>query len=445
MTFLALALAMLAAPGAAAPAVTTPLAHDAGPQLAAVRTARRGATIAKRVPRTRTSPRLPATSLGPRWLPPPARAGAGQPALAIAPDGGVWMSWFEPRPSGGSFLRVATLRGRSWSAARTVAEGDSFVVNWADVPALHAAGEGRLAIAWPHRARGGESAVELRVSQSFDGGVTWSRPVVPHRDRTPNEHGFAAVVAEGERTRVVWLDGRNAARAPRPDDAEEGAFDMTVRTALVDRDGNVTEEKELDGRACDCCPTAAVATSAGTVVAWRDRSPEEIRDIVVARMNGHGWTSAQAIHRDGWKVPGCPVNGPALDAEVDRVAAAWYTEAADSARAYVAFSWDGGRIFGRPVRVDEGEPIGRVAVALLEENAGVVSWLEGTGKSTRLLARRVIPGRAGAATTVAHVTGPRASGYPRMVRSGDRLVLAWTEGTRPTRLRVAELAFPPAP
>jgi len=68
-------------------------------------------------------------------------------------------------------------------------------------------------------------------------------------------------------------------------------------------------------------------TSGGPIVAYRDRSPTEVRDILVARMEKGKWTEPKAIAEEGWVFPACPVNGPSLSARGRNVAAAWTLEA----------------------------------------------------------------------------------------------------------------------
>ena len=83
--------------------------------------------------------------------------------------------------------------------------------------------------------------------------------------------------------------------------------------------GVAENEEELDARVCDCCQTAAVATQRGLLVAYRDRGPDEVRDISVVRFESGRWTEPHPLHSDGWKIAGCPVNGPAMDATSDHV------------------------------------------------------------------------------------------------------------------------------
>jgi hypothetical protein len=200
----------------------------------------------------------------------------------------------------------------------------------------------------------------------------------------------------------------------------------------------------LDLRTCECCPTAAVRAGGAVVVAYRDRGPDETRDVAVVRHAGGAWSEPVAVHADGWVVAGCPVNGPALDARGERVVVAWFTAAGDDPAVHVAFSDDAGARWGEPVRVDAGAPLGRVAVALPRDDEAVVGWLEAEGDEASFLAVAVRPdGTVGAPIQVAAVPAGRATGAPRLARRGDELLAAWTaiEGGAP-RVRVARLAPP---
>ena len=46
-------------------------------------------------------------------------------------------------------------------------------------------------------------------------------------------------------------------------------------------------------------------------------------------------------------------------------------------------------------------------------------------------------GVAGRAVTVARSSANRSSGFPQMIRAGDRLLFAWTDAAEPLRLRTA--------
>ena len=382
----------------------------------------------------------------------PAPPGSGEPRLTAGPGQSVAMSWLERRASGAHALLWALRQKGRWSKPTTIAEGDSFFVNGADTPSLRWLGGDRWVAHWLWGPGGESEAYDVRMSFSDDGGRTWRRPIVPHRDGTRTEHGFVSLVREPSGIRAIWLDGRDfAGRGNR----EDAGPTMALRTALVAEDGSLRDELELDGRTCDCCPTAAVSTPHGTVVAYRDRSRDEVRDIALVRNDGKGWSAPRPLHVDGWQIAGCPVNGPALDARGARVAIAWFTSAADTARVLVARSDDEGRHFQSPARVDAGNPLGRVGVALLPDGTSVAIWIEGGasgargpshmgGNETRILARTVSPSSiVGPVVTVARTSGVRGSGIPQIALSESDLYFAWTEAGHLSRIRVAHAAIHP--
>lgn len=371
----------------------------------------------------------------------PAAPGSGEPNLALGPNGEVYLSWLEPTDSSTHALRFATLGAEGWSAPMTISEGANFFVNWADFPSLAALPDGSLAAHWLVRS-GRRSEYDIHLARSFDGGATWSAAPTPHRDGTVSEHGFVSLFPEPDGAlSAVWLDGRKYAEAGAGEHDPEG--EMMLRATTLSAEGVLGEEIALDERTCDCCQTAAALTAEGPVVAYRDRSPEEVRDIALVRRVGGRWSEPVTVHEDGWVISACPVNGPAIAAEGRTVALAWFTAARDTARVLLAFSTDAGATFTAPVEVSDGEPAGRVGVALLPGGSALVSWLERVDGAAEVRVRRVdADGKVGPSLAVATSSGERASGFPRLIRSGGDVVLAWTEPTRPARVRTARATIP---
>ena len=374
-------------------------------------------------------------------LPTPAGPRSAEPNLAAAPDGRVYLSWLEPQADSTPALRVASLGAgdTAWSAAHTVAADRALFVNWADFPSVLPLDGGRLVAHWLQRSGTARLAYDVRLASSDDGGATWSAGVVPHRDGTATEHGFVALWPAGDSVSALWLDGRKYAGAEGHDG--HGGGEMTLRVASLAPDGGLGAERELDARTCDCCQTAAAVTARGPVVVYRDRSAEEIRDIAAVRLVNGAWTAPGMVHADGWEIAACPVNGPAISARGERTVVAWFTGAQDTARVRVAFSGDAGSAWSAPVRADEGDPIGRVDVELLDDGSAAVLWLERTGgEGAAVRLRRVaVDGTLGTPVTVAESAAARSSGFPRMTRAGDWLYLAWTDPGTPSRVRVTRV------
>jgi hypothetical protein len=286
---------------------------------------------------------------------------------------------------------------------------DDLFANAADLPALAEDANGALYAAWVQH-RGG--ALDAKLAVSRDGGRTWSAPVALNRDMAIAEHAFISLAPHANGVAAVWLDGRN-----KPD---ERHGDSMLRLADVDAHGALTNERTLDGRVCDCCATAAVQARQGLLVAYRDRSASEVRDISVVRETKGTWSEPRDVAKDGWTIKGCPVNGPQLDARGDLVAAAWFTAANDEPHVKLAFSRDGGATFGAPIVLDDGSPTGRVDVAFISKDTVAVVWLE--GGEVRL--RTASPSGP---RTPSQRLGPAMKTTPRLAVAGTRMFVAWAE------------------
>jgi len=381
-----------------------------------------------------------ASSVSSEQLDVPASPESGQPHLYADDDERVWLSWVEPTGKEGQHaLRYATLGDTSWTEPRTAARGSDWFVNWADVPSLRPLPDGRLAAHYLQSNGPGALAYAVRITQTNARGA-WQPAVTPHDDGTETEHGFVSLLPWADhRLLAVWLDGRKMAGGS----GHQG--EMTLRGAVLDSTGAVQQQALLDARTCECCPTSAVRVGDEALVAYRDRSENEIRNIQLARFDGQSWSEPTLLHDDGWQIAGCPVNGPALAAQGNRVAAAWYTAPGGQTQVKVALSDNGGRQFSEPTVVAEGTPTGRADVVLLDDGTAVVSWLGKDEDAAALRIRAVqSDGSLGPPVTMAALpAASRGVGMPRLVRSGTYLYAAWTSpesgGVQMKRLAVSGL------
>jgi hypothetical protein len=335
-------------------------------------------------------------------------------------------------------LAFAERTASGWSAPRQVTSGDTLVSNAADVPSVHALADGTLVAHWLQREGAHPDAYDSPLSWSRDGGRTWSNPVTPHHDGTKTQHGFTSIFEPaGGGLGVVWLDGRNT--DPHLPEGQNG--DMALWFARFGSDGTQTSEAAVETRVCDCCQTSAAVAGDAALVAYRGRTADEIRDIHVTRYTGGSWSVPTTVHADGWKIQGCPVNGPAISARGDAVAVAWFTAAGGQAQIYAAFSADGGRTFGDRIAVDEGTPTGHVDVELFTDLTAAVSWTALDEGRSRLFVRRLERGGGRShAVAVADVAGTH---YPRMALGNGELVFVWTEIVEGfSHIRTARAALP---
>lgn len=362
----------------------------------------------------------------------PAGPESSVPYLFTDNDSVVYLSWVEKK-SDTATMKYAKLENEKWLDATTIATGNTWFVNWADYPMMSRNGETLLAH-YLDRSSDGRFTYDVRYVMATDG--VWSAPKTLHDDGKAAEHGFVTMLPYGNNFFVSWLDGRNAAMEGMEGSDHSGHHgSMTVRAAVVDPLGNKINEWELDNKTCDCCQTTAAITDNGPVVVYRDRSDAEIRDMSIARFVDGNWTEPKPIHNDNWKIEGCPVNGPRMEAIGNTVAIAWFTAANSAPRVNVVFSNDGGASFSTPVQIDEGDPIGRVDLVLLDDQTAVVSWMEGADIRARKVHNN---GTKENSITIATSSNARSSGFPQMTKAGNRLVFAWTDDQE-KRIKVASI------
>jgi hypothetical protein len=347
----------------------------------------------------------------------PSGPGASAPFL-FSSGKTVFMSWLEPVANTDRVaLRFARLENGKWSAPRTIEERTDFFVNWADFPSLVTDRDGVMYAHWLQKSGKDKYAYDVRMAISGDGGKTWRPSFLLNRDGKPSEHGFVSMLPRSAGgVGVAWLDGRNMGGGHD----EHG--EMSVRFATVDAMGSIKSDVELDARACECCATGMTIIGDRPTIVYRDRSADETRDISIASPG----SKPRLVHSDGWKINGCPVNGPQIDSLGKSAAVAWFTAANEQARVQVAFSSDSGTTFGKPVRVDDGKPLGRVDLVMMDPKTALVTWVEQTAGGAEIRARLVRADGADPSRKIADSAVARAAGFPRIARTGRDVWFAWT-------------------
>lgn len=358
-------------------------------------------------------------------LAPPTAPGSGESSLATSGET-VYLQWLD----GGAnrALRVAAWQpGGGWGEMHTVAADPRLTVNWASFPQILSFGDGQLASAWTRDVAGKDEAAEVFAAVSADGGATWGTPARPHRDTKPAEHGFISLMRNtGGTFDVAWLDGRGVTMAGK----KPPTGSMQLRLAGWQAAGGFGTEQVLDVRVCDCCQTGAARTLEGIYIAYRDRDANEVRDISGVRFDRGRWLAPQNVYPDGWKINGCPVNGPAVAAAGtnNELAVAWFSGKDDAGQVKVALSSDGGVSFRSVVRVDGGNPLGRVALEHLPDDSYAVAWIENAGGAAELRVRRVLSdGSLDVPVRAAATQADRQAGFPRLAWSGVSLFVSWTD------------------
>lgn len=159
---------------------------------------------------------------------------------------------------------------------------------------------------------------DVLAMRSIDGGKTWTDPVLVNETADSAREGLhsMSVGPEGELC-CVWLDLRNG---------------RTEVISSVSTDGGVTWSKNVlvykspDGSVCECCHPCVVFDSQGRIIVqWRN-SLGGARDIYVASSSDGGKSFGKAIKLGigSWPLNACPMDGGAIAVIAGgKIASAW--------------------------------------------------------------------------------------------------------------------------
>lgn len=360
-------------------------------------------------------------------MPFPKMENSAMPSL-FASDSNLYISWVTMEDDTTSELHYSNLNpDKQWATPQLIHQGSNWFVNWADFPAL-VENQGVLLSHILQKSSPETFSYDVKLQVLPKGASQWKLNLPLHQDSTLTEHGFVSLMPYTSTSFFSsWLDGRETGGAGH-DHAAHAGGPMSIRAAEIDFNGKVLWDELLDAKTCDCCQTSAAITDLGPVVVYRNRSDREIRDIAITRLVDGKWSEPALIHADGWEISGCPVNGPKVVAKGSNLLVGWFTAPKGIQQVKFAFSTNSGASFGKPRVIESSGLIGRVDVALLSEDRGVVSWMETKGEYTFLYAAGINQGgEMGTALQITALDPSRKSGFPQLEVLGGQVYFAWTE------------------
>ena len=333
------------------------------------------------------------------------------------------LSWIERNTDGEARLQMATWNGSEFDEIRLIAKSKGMFANWADIPSLVEAPSGDLYAHWLNRIGNETYAYGIQIERSIDHGKSWQSLGWLHNDTSTTEHGFVSLIPENRHVRAFWLDGRQM---------KKPTGKMMLRTAILD--GNeIKSENMLDDDVCTCCPTGAIQLPSGSAVVYRDRLPQEIRDISLVHLKNDSWSKPSRIQKDNWVMPGCPVNGPSIATNGNIIAVSRFTVIKNKAKIILRLFKDGQTASGKEITLDEDIPVGR-CTTVCSKDAVYNIWIGVDKKQTVLrMAEVSLSGKIKRKITLVPIDKDRSSGMPRAIFSNNYLWVSWT-GSNQVRL-----------
>ena len=353
-------------------------------------------------------------------------------SFLLSTNDNLYISWTE-QVADSNFLYLSKLENNTWSEKSIIKKGTDWFVNWADFPSI-SYNDISSSIFSFHLQKSSEETFSYDVNYHFNINDSWIDMKNIHDDNTFSEHGFVSSVPYKDGFMVSWLDGRNT-YGKGQDGHAKGA--MTIRSAILDSNGKIINQSLIDEMVCDCCQTSMTISNDIPMVAYRDRSKDEIRDIYFSRYIDSKWTEPQPIHDDGWEINGCPVNGPNVDSYKNNVVVSWFSASNGRPKVNLKFSSDNGRTFGDKILIDdvENSPIGRVDVEFLNSKEVMISWLSTVDGKGKLLMRKIgIDGEVGSIKVIDEVSTERSTGFPQIEEFNDDVFISWTDNSQANKI-----------
>jgi len=262
----------------------------------------------------------------------------------------------------------------------------------------------------------------------------------------PGNRGWQSVaVNDSGRVFVMWLDHRDvpamaaehhhgtgpAASAPAPandDPTARAAFSKLYFTSLDD-----TAARSITGGVCYCCKTSLVARGPNIYGVWRHVYPGTIRDmaLAVSRDGGRTFAAPVRVHEDGWKIDGCPENGPALAVDDGgKVHVAWVTPPdgrPDTPLGLFYAASPDGAAFGPRVAIPTAGPAAHTQIVTDGAGAVMIAWDELIG-TTRNIGIARTPRSDGSPMERVWKSGTVEGGWPVLAVANGTPIVAWVSG-----------------
>ncbi len=357
------------------------------------------------------------------------------PSVAVDGEGNVFVGWIAEDHGSNNLYVLKPVTGEE-KPVRVNPEGLS-VDSLHQSPGIAAGPGGEVYVSWSsakEKPEGVLFANDLRLSKSLDGGKSFDAGIVVNEERDISHSFEGMAVDESGDVLVAWIDSREGWDKPG-----------TYLTSISGQGATVGEAVKLGGETCVCCRVDVAAGPGGKeAVLWRDVTPDNVRDMMLALGAGGKFEEA-VVRNDGWKLESCPHRGGEVaiggDGEVyviwytegeagvpeilfsrsetvtmpeplkidsaqgsvpdqpgiavngkGQVAAAWEDSTAVRRNIMMRFSSDGGKTFGEPVVISKAIKSFMPDVAAAPDGRFVVVWHEEHFPSIKTIVQFVEPG-----------------------------------------------------
>jgi len=296
-----------------------------------------------------------------------------------------------------------------------------------------------VAVLWTGRRDG---HTDMRLAVSHDRGRSFQPAIALSPTDAPGTRGWGSVLIDDARqVQAVWLDTRLTATSMPAHEHKPGADHMshggaTMASSRQDvhwvtvRDGVASDDRLVAAAVCFCCKTALAGTGTQVAAAWRDIYGDNQRDISFAQLGSSGEPRRVRVADDGWKLNGCPEDGPALAAlPSGAMHIVWPTKVSDNPTTKGIFyaSTTDGSSFSPRFRLDDGHgSASHPTIAASASGRVAAVWTAGDAEQHTIEFRQKASADWTAASTIANES---AIASPVIAATADGFLLAWEHHT----------------
>jgi hypothetical protein len=179
-------------------------------------------------------------------------------------------------------------------------------------PKIALANNGNIYLTWTESLKK-RFAGYVWFARSVDGGKTFEKPFIVHKDRAKITHRYDVLSVSGNgKITVAWVDKRDLLKAKAAGKPYTGG--AIYYAVSSDAGKTFAMEQKLADSSCECCRIAMTTKPDGTAVAmWRHVFEGGERDHMMGEVPTNN--AAPVLHRatfGSWKIDGCPHHGAAI-------------------------------------------------------------------------------------------------------------------------------------
>ena len=345
------------------------------------------------------------------------------PYLTKDHKGNIVMSWVRRQQDSGHVFcyAISVDGGNSFSAPIIIPGSDNIQPHGENLPKIIFKPSGETIALWgaANPSPRNKYSGMVYYSQSFDGGVSWSKPTRLVKDTAGNDQRYydVALLENGEAA-IMWLDNRKII-------PQEGS---SLYYAVTQGRSGFQNERMIGEGCCPCCRTDLfIDSKSGIHVLYRGILQDSIRDMVhrVSIDGGNSFSAPVRISNDNWVINGCPHTGPSMTENRAGLHFAWFTGGSRKG-SYYTRSVDNGKSFKEH---DQVSLLGsHPQLAALSNGALAIVWDETVSRDGKFNKRigMQVRGNEGTAAPREFITPDSSiASYPVITSVNNHIIVAY--------------------